>query len=760
MLRLPVLRTRAFRPCSFSHSLRTAASAAPPLIRIKDATFYENYPSSEDQAKDQNPPLFPKLDFNLPSEPGEKGPQHWAVIGASNRTQFLDVLRGQYISIPPNSRTYPYLSTDEIAKKDPWLRHPGNAIQYVGFSAEGSGAIGGTRGAYLSARYESLREETDWTVAQYLKGQTSLNPLEEQKQGNIRDDKWLLEVIRELHLEELLDMPVANLSNGQTRRARIAKALLRKPELLLLDDPFLGLDPATVRSISDLLHRLASKSDPRLVLSLRPQDTLPDWITHLLILGNFNTVLAQGSRSDIKATYKIWYKALHRMHTTNKDPVYKRRFQVGKQNLLAGYLDTQLMRDLQIIPDKLKEISIPAQKGGEALVEMDGVRVQYGENKVVLGNWTQNIRAKPKDGLHWVVRRGQRWVILGANGSGKTTLLSLITSDHPQAYALPIKLFGRSRLPEPGQPGISIFELQSRIGHSSPEIHAFFPRQLTIRQALETAFAETFLSKPSLNHERDQDVSAALRFFKEQLDLNFNAADQQPPPKVTIDRTRFPQTARTYTNVMKCHPIEFEIEYADTTTFGQLSTAQQRLVLFLRALVHKPDLVILDEPFSGMSASLRDKCIHFLEIGETLNNKQSHASRRLGPNHPLLRGYLSGLRTPAESLKPPPRHFGLSDDQALIMISHVREEIPDSVRHFMRLPSGDQSDPQALDFRCGYMKNTSMLSNAKVWDAAWAPGPKFTRDMNARKAFRRRDPKADEEEEGEFDEDIYEWWSI
>ena len=33
-------------------------------------------------------------------------------------------------------------------------------------------------------------------------------------------------------------MPVANLSNGQTRRARIAKALLNKPELLLLDDPF------------------------------------------------------------------------------------------------------------------------------------------------------------------------------------------------------------------------------------------------------------------------------------------------------------------------------------------------------------------------------------------------------------------------------------------------------------------------------------------------------------------------------------------
>ncbi|KAL4863086.1 hypothetical protein BDV12DRAFT_31698 [Aspergillus spectabilis] len=762
MFRFAALRMRAFHPCSLQPSFRTVSTSAPPFIRIQDATFYENYPSDEDAAKCQNPPLFPNLSFVLPSWPGEEGHQHWAVIGASSRAQFLDVLRGQYIAIPPTARSYPYLLTDEIAKKDPRLRYPGNAIQYIGFSGEGSGAIGGIRGAYLSARYESLREETDWTVAQYLRGQTSLNPLEEEKYGNVHDDKWLLEIIKELRLEELLDMPVANLSNGQTRRARIAKALLRKPELLLLDDPFMGLDPATVRSISDLLHRLASKSDPRLVLSLRPQDPLPDWITHLLILGNSNTVLLQGSRSYAEEIFSVWVKAAKLTKTMSKDLVYKSRFQEAKKQMAAGHLDIQLIRDLQLIPDDTKETPVVAPKGGEPLIEMDGVRVQYGDNKVVLGDWKQKVRTVPKDGLHWIVRRGQRWVVLGANGSGKTTLLSLITSDHPQTYALPIKLFGRSRLPETGKPGISIFELQSRIGHSSPEIHAFFPRQLTIRQAIESAFAETFLSKPSLNHERDQDVSAVIRYFKEQLDPTFNPTDQQHAERVAIDRSRFPQTGKSYTNQYSPYPLDFEIEYADTTTFGQLSTAQQRLVLFLRALVHKPDLVILDEPFSGMSASLRDKCIHFLEVGEQAGSKTSTATRRLGSKHPLLRGYVSNIYTPADSppvTRPAIRHFGLSDDQALIMISHVREEIPDSVRHFVRLPSGDKKDPQALDFRCGYLKNASMMSNVKTWDAAWTPAAKFTKDANARKAFRRRDPKA-EVEEGEFDEDVYEWWSI
>lgn len=227
ILRPRVLRLPVYRPIRLSSSTS--------LIRIQDGTFYKQYPTVKDSS---NPPLFPGLNFSLASTPSVSNEEHWAVIGPSERTDLLNIFRGQHICLPPTARSYPYLLTDEIAAKNPQLRSVSNAVQYVGFSGEGSGAIGGVRGAYLSARYESLREETDWTVSQYLRGETSLNPMEGEEHGTIHDENFLDKIILNLGLSNLLDLPVANLSNGQTRRARIAKALLAQPELLLLDEPF------------------------------------------------------------------------------------------------------------------------------------------------------------------------------------------------------------------------------------------------------------------------------------------------------------------------------------------------------------------------------------------------------------------------------------------------------------------------------------------------------------------------------------------
>ncbi|KAI7062894.1 hypothetical protein KC352_g43460, partial [Hortaea werneckii] len=291
------------------------------------------------------------------------------------------------------------------------------------FDAERGSSVGGTsvRGAYLSARYESRREETDFSVRDYLMGQTELNPLERSESD--ADRHALEEVVDRLNLRGLLSMPVANLSNGQTRRARIAKALMARPEVLLLDGPFMGLDPRTLRTLSGVLSELAERQQPRLVMSLRPEDGVPEWVSHLVVIDERMRVVGYGPKQNL----------------TNAS---------GAQSVtLQGLLKTVEHSEKATSPEQVSrdgfEAYSPGQRGGDALVQMQGVKVAYGD-KVVLGDWEQQLGAESYPGLWWSLHRGQRAGIFGPNGSGKTTMLSLITSDHPQTYSLPVKIFGRS----------------------------------------------------------------------------------------------------------------------------------------------------------------------------------------------------------------------------------------------------------------------------------------------------------------------------
>lgn len=479
-------------------------------------------------------------------------------------------------------------------------------------------------------------------------------------------------------------------------------------------DP-VGLDPATTDSISSLLRDFALRSSPRVLLSLRPQDSIPDWISHVLIL-NGDTVAYKGPK---QAFLKIAATLCEKL-STKIEGSYELRPLFAKGGLFARQ-KFSLPNDTKSETDghrknqrqQMKQRT-PISLTGEPIIEMDGVHVQYGE-KVVLGDWKQEVLGEDsqKQGLQWKVRRGQRWAVLGANGSGKTTLLSVITSDHPQAYALPVRMFGRSRLPEPGKPGISIFDLQSRIGHSSPEVHAFFPRQLSVRAAIESAWADTFLAKPILTYECDAVVDRVLEHFKPELDTHFeDPADEGldfsfmpegfqqkilagsyevtkrpgPRPKAGRDSQRSPQHS---------------IEYADVLTFGQLTVAQQRLVLFLRAIIKKQELIILDEAFSGMPAHMRDKCFSLLNNTESPEVKES--------------GKLSKSQT----------HFHhplpyLGPEQALIVVSHLREEIPDTVRFWMRLPS-EVGDDKKLQFALGVLPDgTTLSTDENAWKTIWS----------------------------------------
>lgn len=615
---------------SFHVSRRSCQARSKPLIDIHNGTFYRRYPSAT-HSDDSNPPLFSGLNFSLQDGVAGANAQYWSILSPSSlaRTTFLQVLAGQHVCIPPTARSYPRLS--ELHES------PQDAIKYVGFDADRGSNVGGTnvRGAYLSARYESRREETDFSVLDYLTGHTELNALEHEQTDAERHA--LEEVVRQLNLQNLLDMPVANLSNGQTRRARIAKALMASPEVLLLDGPFMGLDPNTLVKMSSVLRQLAVKQNPRLIMSLRPEDGVPDWITDLVVLGDDCQVLAHGPRADVLNVGQS---------------------QSGRSSKIIDAAKSGHGRG------EVRDVSRdgfprddPALSPGEPLVEMRGVKVAYGD-RVVLGDWEQVDGSEHKEGLWWSLHRGQRCGIFGPNGSGKTTMLSLITSDHPQTYSLPIKLFGRSRLPAPGEPGISLFDLQKRMGHSSPEVHAFFPKGLTVRRALESAWADAPMAKPSLATADSAKVDACLRWFSRELRPSSRSG---PATAFSKEGPRGDE----------------DVSWATDLRFGELSFSNQRLMLFLRAIIAGPDLVILDEALSGVDEATRDRALLFLSHGEKI------VSVRDGQAQPSL------LSQRGKVVKE-----GLQPEQALLVISHSKEDVPGCLREWICLPEpGEQRAP-------------------------------------------------------------------
>ena len=620
LVRTTPWRTHIAAPCRRHTSTKL-------VIDIQSGTFYKQHPSTI--SAHANPPLFPNLSYTLSATSNPDDRQYWSVISPSSiaRTTFLQILAGQHICLPPTARRYPALSDAHTTLQQ--------AIKYVGFDAERGTGVSGTnvRGAYLSARYESRREETDFTVLDYLTGHTELNALEREETAWGREA--LQEVTQQLDLMSLLDMPVANLSNGQTRRARIAKSLMERPEVLLLDGPFMGLDPRTLSRLSGVLRRLAERSQPRLVISLRPEDGVPDWISHVVVVNENLKVLDQGPKAKVLETTKDFL---------THGPATK----AGGQ---------------QLSRDGFPKHSPPLPRG-EALVELNGVRVSYG-SKTVLGDWQQD--GKPQQGLWWSLHRGQRCGIFGPNGSGKTTMLSLITSDHPQTYGLPIKLFGRSRLPSPGQPGISVFDLQRKMGHSSPEVHAFFPKNISLRRALESAWADAPLAKPTLDEAATKRVDATLRWF---------ANDLRP--------------LRRGSQAQNQTVSETDLSWAKEVRFAELSFSAQRLALFLRAIVHRPPLIILDEAFSGMDETVRDRALSFLSHGDKGRDGSVDAAAVVD---------------------------GLGEEQALLVISHAKEDVPGCVREWICLPEpGEQKPP-----RTGELAGPLEL-NPEGWEGIWGSG--------------------------------------
>jgi len=289
----------------------------------------------------------------------------------------------------------------------------------------------------VQSRWNSFEEQGSLRVRDFLSYDRvmDVNPFEvTDRHDRARPgfDRRRNRAVGLLRVKSLLDQTLMSLSNGEMQRVQLARALCRPLRLLILDDPFTGMDAAKRAGFRQVLERLMA-GPLRLLFMTSQAEDLPRGVTHVLWVDRCR-VVAAGRRAEI----------------------------LRKWNAHAR----------RIVPKKTVRSDCVAV-GGDELVRLCNVTVRYGERTIL------------RD-VNWTVRAGESWALLGPNGSGKSTLLSLITGDNPQAYGNDITVFGRQR-----GSGESIWELKKNIGWVSPELQLLYNDEATCFEVVASGFRET-----------------------------------------------------------------------------------------------------------------------------------------------------------------------------------------------------------------------------------------------------------------------------
>ena len=354
------------------------------------------------------------LNWNLQSG------QNWAIMGpsGSGKSLFLDTITGR------------------IPLANGQLLHPAGSlktqVELVARDYTFDWRIAGATQFYQQ-RFNAQTAEDAPTVRDLLQNQVrpvgTIDPASVPLPPPAYSTEWLTEVADQMRIEHLLDRRLTSLSNGETRRTLLARSLLKSPRVLLLDNPFSGLDTESRIQLHATINRVA-QTGVSLVMVVDERD-VPDCITHRLVLEKpVSTSLVD----------------------------------------LPPSIQFQPCPDVTGVPQGDRLQSSPPFINA---VRMRNVTVRYGTKTVL-------------DNINWTIQRGEKWALLGPNGSGKSTLLSLITADNPQAYANDFELFDRKR-----GTGESIWSIKQKIGYVSPELHLYFPRQTRVWDVVASGLFDT-----------------------------------------------------------------------------------------------------------------------------------------------------------------------------------------------------------------------------------------------------------------------------
>lgn len=121
----------------------------------------------------------------------------------------------------------------------------------------------------------------------------------------------LSELTRLLSLEEILKRPLSKLSGGQRRRVDIARALLHRPKILILDEPTTGLDPQTRKTVWQVIEQLRSQEGLTVFLTTHYMEEAAD--ADYLVILDHGEIVAEGTPHELKNLYVEDYLTVYGM---------------------------------------------------------------------------------------------------------------------------------------------------------------------------------------------------------------------------------------------------------------------------------------------------------------------------------------------------------------------------------------------------------------------------------------------------------------
>ncbi|MCR9519520.1 molybdate ABC transporter ATP-binding protein ModF [Vibrio alginolyticus] len=271
----------------------------------------------------------------------------------------------------------------------------------------------------LSEQQRLLERELEKDDTDFLdridQGSTVYSLILEQSQ----DTNLAEQLVNDLDLSHLRDSGFRVLSTGETRRVMLARALATQPDLVLLDNPFTGLDIAHRAALARYLHSLSQ--NVQLLITFSRESDMPEWINSI--------ALFSAGKLDSTMDKSSW----------DNHPIIG---QIKSQSKQQSEEMMSLIRQHQH--------STPFNN---PIFELKNGAVEYTDKKIFTG-------------LNWRIDKGQHWQVKGPNGCGKSTLLGLIFGDHPQCYSNDIDIFGKKR-----GTGETIWEIKQHIGMVSSALH-------------------------------------------------------------------------------------------------------------------------------------------------------------------------------------------------------------------------------------------------------------------------------------------------